>query len=179
MSTTRTPHTHPAADAAGWPWAEAAFAGGLLALGLFTLVEAATIVVPGSSNTVGPQAFPYAIGALLVATGGVVIYGLARGRRGEAEEGEDVDASLGTDWPTVAKLAGSFAALVVLIEPAGWVLAATTLFTGTALALGARPWWRPLLAGLVLSLFVQVAFTSWLGVFLPPGPLEGVPFLDG
>jgi putative tricarboxylic transport membrane protein len=167
------------APAARWPWAESAFAGALVAVGGFTLVQARTIVVPGSANTVGPQAFPYAVGILLIGTGAAVLVALLRGRRGEAEHGEDVDDAAGTDWLTVAKLTGSFAALVVLLEPAGWVISATALFAGTSLSLGARPWWRPVVIGVLLAVLLQVAFTRWLGVFLPAGPLEGVPFLHG
>ncbi len=158
------------------PWAEAVFPVALTALGVFTIVDATRIFVPGSANTLGPRAFPYAVGALLVAVGVVLVIGLARGHRGDAEDSEDVDSGVGTDWPTVAKLTGSFAALVVLIEPLGWPVAATVLFGGTAWSLGARPWWRPMLVGAVLAVVVHVVFTQMLGLFLPAGPLDGVRF---
>ncbi|OLT09974.1 hypothetical protein BJF78_29575 [Pseudonocardia sp. CNS-139] len=158
-------------------WAEAVFPLVLVALGVFVVVEAATIRVPPSANVVGPQVFPYAIGVLLAATGAAVLVGLARGRRGEAEAGEDVDPDAGTDWARVALLAGSLLALVVLVEPLGWPIAATVLFGGAAATLGARPLWRPFAVGAVLALVTQVLFTQALGVFLPAGPLEGVPFL--
>jgi putative tricarboxylic transport membrane protein len=144
---------------------------------VFTLVDATGITVPGSANTVGPRAFPYAVGALLVVAGVAVLVGLARGRRGAAEESEDVDTAAGTDWIRVVGLIASFVALVVLIEPLGWPIAATVLFAGSAWSLGARPWWRPLLAGALLAVVTQVVFTQLLGVFLPAGPLEGVSFL--
>lgn len=169
----------PSGAPRGRPWAEGGFAVALVALGVFTVVEAAGIQVPGSASSMGPQVFPYAVGALLVGSGAAVLYALSKGRRGMAEEGEDVDVSVGTDWVTVAKLAGSFIALVVLVEPLGWPLAATLLFAGAAWSLGARPWWRPALIGLVITLVVQVLFTQMLGVYLPSGVLEGVPLLDG
>ena len=103
--------------ARGWPWAEALFPLTLGGLGVFALIQASTITVPGSTNVVGPNAFPYAIGAVLIATGVAVLVGLARGHRGEAEAGEDVDTHLGTDWIRVALLTGSLLALIVLIEP--------------------------------------------------------------
>jgi putative tricarboxylic transport membrane protein len=165
--------------ARGRPWGEALFAVGLVALGVFTLVEASGIIVPGSANVMGPQAFPYAVGALLVGTGAAVLLAIVRGHRGQAEQGEDVDVSIGTDWVTVGKLIGSFVALIVLVEPLGWPLAATLLFTGAAWSLGAKPWWRPAVIGLVLSLVVQVTFTQLLGVYLPAGLLDGVPSLNG
>jgi len=174
---------HPAPDgtadrqpdqARGWTWAETPLPIATVALGVFTLVDATGITVPGSTNTVGPRAFPYAVGTLLVVAGVAVLMCLARGRRGAAEESEDVDTAAGTDWIRVVGLIASFVALVVLIEPLGWPIAATVLFAGSAWSLGARPWWRPLLAGALLAVVTQVVFTQLLGVFLPAGPLEGV-----
>lgn len=170
-------HPRDAQASRGWPWAELAFPVALLALGVLTVVQAAGINDPVSSNTVGPRAFPYAVGLLTVASALALLVGILRGQRGEAEVGEDVDAGAGTDWLTVAKLTGSFAALVVLVEPLGWPVAATVLFAGAAWSLGARPWWRVALLGAVLALLTQVLFTQVLGVYLPAGPLEGVPFL--
>lgn len=168
---------HAGQPAWGWQWAETVFPVALIALGAFTIVEAAGIVMPSSANTVGPQAFPYAVGALLMGAGVAVFASVATGHRGRPEESEDVDTTAGTDWVTVTKLTGSFAALVVLVEPLGWPIASTVLFGGAAWSLGARPWWRPMLIGAVLSLLIQIVFTQLLGVFLPAGPLEGVRFL--
>lgn len=149
-------------------------------LGIFTLVGAMGIIEPGSANTMGPRAFPYAVGGLLALAGGAVLVDLARGRRAEEEGGEDVDtAGAGTDWRTVAMTVGSFLSVVVLIRPAGWIVAATVLFAGTSAALGARPLWRPVLVGFALATVVQVVFTRLLGVYLPPGVFAGVPGLDG
>ena len=142
---------------------------------MFTVVEATSITVPGSANVVGPRAFPYAVGVLLVGAAVALAVSLARGEHGHAEEGEDVDAEARTDWVTVAKLVASFAALVVLIEPLGWPIAATLLFAGTAWALGARVW-RAVVVGAVLNVLVHMLFVEVLGLFLPAGPLQGVPF---
>ena len=158
-----------------WSWGEAAIPVGLFALGVFTVIETTTITVPGSANVVGPRAFPYAVGVLLIGAAVALAVSLARGQHGHAEEGEDVDAEARTDWGTVAKLVGSFAVLVLLVEPLGWPIAATLLFGGTAWALGARIW-RAVLVGAVLSVLTHVLFVEVLGLFLPAGPLEGVPF---
>jgi putative tricarboxylic transport membrane protein len=166
----------PAGRPGGFPLAEVPFPLALVGLGVFTMIEATHITVPGSATGLGPRAFPYAIGVLLVMTGVAVLVGLARGKRGEAEGGEDVDLNLGTDWVRVALLLGSLLALVVLIEPLGWPIAATVLFGGAAWSLGARPLWRPLLVGALLAVVTQIVFTQALGAYLPAGPLEGVAF---
>ncbi|NGY65563.1 tripartite tricarboxylate transporter TctB family protein [Lentzea sp. NEAU-D13] len=156
---------------------EYAFGGLVAAIGVFTLVDATTIAAR-ADNAVGPRAFPYAVGALLVATGLAAIIATARGKLGQAEEGEDVDADVRTDWVTVGKLVAVLVAHLVLIDIAGWPVAATVLFFGAAWTLGAV-WWRALPIAVVLALVVQVVFASGLGLSLPAGIFEGVPFLDG
>ncbi|MFB9377060.1 tripartite tricarboxylate transporter TctB family protein [Kineococcus gynurae] len=146
----------------------------VIGLGVFTLVETSQIAVGGMQNAVGPRVFPTAVGILLVATGLGVVLAVLTGRVGEVEDSEDVDASARTDWGTVAKLAGSFLALIVLVEPLGWPIAATVLFGGTAWALGARPVWRPFVVGAVIAVVVHVLFTQVLDLYLPAGPLSGV-----
>ncbi|HEX8865777.1 MAG TPA: tripartite tricarboxylate transporter TctB family protein [Lentzea sp.] len=156
---------------------EYAFGGLVAAIGVFTLVDATTIVAR-DDNAVGPRAFPYAVGALLVVTGIATIIATARGKLGEAEEAEDVDADVRTDWVTLGKLAAVLVAHLVLIGLVGWPVAAAVLFFGAAWTLGAV-WWKALPIAVVLALVVQVVFAYGLGLSLPAGIFEGVPFLDG
>lgn len=181
MSATSPDSAEPSAPAgqAARRIEEYVLGGVITVLGVFTLVDTASIVVPGSANTMGPRTFPYLVGGMLVVAGLAVVVATLRGRFGEAEEGEDVDAHARTDWRTVVLLVGFFLAQVVLIERIGWPLATAILFAGSAWTLGARPWWKPALIGVVLGLVLQVAFAGGLGLSLPAGLLEGVPFLDG
>lgn len=156
---------------------EYAFGGLVAAIGVFTLVDATTIVVR-DDNAVGPRAFPYAVGILLVVTGIAAIIATARGKLGQAEEAEDVDENVRTDWVTVGKLVAVLIAHLVLIDLVGWPVAAALLFFGAAWTMGAT-WWRALPIAVVLALVVQVVFASGLGLSLPAGIFEGVPFLDG
>jgi putative tricarboxylic transport membrane protein len=156
-------------------------AGGVLALGLYALVRAGSIVEPTTAaGAVGPRTMPYLVGALLVVTGGTTLVQVLRGQRGEAEGGEDVDLSGGTDWLTAGLLAVCIAVHAFLVDPLGWPVAAAVLFSGAAVVLGARPVWRAIALGVVLALVVQVIFAGVLDVSLPPGPLfEGVSILGG
>jgi len=156
---------------------EYAFGGLVAAIGVFTLVDATTIAARGTDGA-GPRAFPYAVGALLVVTGLAAIIATARGRLGQAEDGEDVDTGVRTDWLTVAKLVAVLIAHLVLIDLVGWPVAAALLFFGAAWTLGAV-WHRALIVAVALALVVQVVFASGLGLSLPAGIFEGVPFLDG
>ena len=162
------------------PVGELGFAGGVVALGLFALVSAGSINEPLTAGSMGPRALPYLIGGALVLSGLAVVTAVLRGHHGEAEHGEDVAADEHTDWVIVGMLVGLFLAHVFLIVPAGWPVAATVLFAGSAIVLGAKPWWRAVAIGLLLALVLQSAFAGGLGVSLPAGPLlEGVSFLDG
>ncbi|MGN7702839.1 tripartite tricarboxylate transporter TctB family protein [Cellulosimicrobium sp. 22601] len=159
---------------------ELVVAGTTAALGVFVLVDAGSIVVPGSTNTLGPRAFPYLVGGMLLVTGLVLLVAVWRGRLGDPEEGEDVDPDARTDWTTVGLLGALLLAHVYTINLLGWPVAATVLFAGGAIVLGARPWWRAVVLGVVLAFVIQVVFGGLLGLSLPPGPLlEGVTWLRG
>lgn len=161
-------------------WGELVLAAAMAALGGYVLVAAGSITVPGSTNTLGPRAFPYLVGGMLVAAGIVLVVLFLTGRAGEEEGGEDVDPTVRTDWLTVLLLVVALVVHVFVINVVGWPFAAAILFAGAAVVLGARPWWRAALVGLVLGLVIQVIFGGLLGLSLPPGPLlEGVPFLRG
>ena len=49
---------------------ELGFAGLLLALGVFILVDATTIEIPKAASNVGPRFFPYAVATLLTGRSG-------------------------------------------------------------------------------------------------------------
>ncbi|MEX1079461.1 MAG: tripartite tricarboxylate transporter TctB family protein [Homoserinimonas sp.] len=159
------------------PIGECLFSGVCIVLGTYIVVAAGSIRVPVSSNTLGPRAFPYLVGAILIVSAVSVLIGVARGRLGQAEGGEDIDASVRTDWVTVGKLLAFFTVHAYLIGVIGWPLAATLLFAGAAWSLGARRPWRAALIGLALSLAIHLIFGSLLGLSLPAGPLlDWMPF---
>jgi putative tricarboxylic transport membrane protein len=162
------------------PVGELAFAGGVVALGVFALFRAGSINEPLTAGSMGPRALPYLVGGALVLSGLAVIVAVLRGHRGEAEHGEDVADDGHTDWRVVGLLVAIFLVHVFLIIPAGWPVAAAVLFSGSAIVLGARPWWRATVIGVLLALVLQASFAGGLGVALPAGPLlEGVSFFSG
>jgi putative tricarboxylic transport membrane protein len=143
----------------------------LVALGIYILLDAGTIAIPGSSNTVGPRFFPYLVGAATLGVGAVLGVRILRGDQGPAEEGEDIDPDASTSWRAVAILTVAFLAHALLINVIGWPLAVTCMFGVVAWALGARGVVRPLLAGGIASVVIWLIFVKALGVVLPGGIL--------
>lgn len=141
----------------------------LAALGLYLILDAANIAVPGSSSQVGPRFFPYLVGGVVVATGVALALRVWRGDQGPADESEDVDPDAGTDWRAVGIIAVAFLAHALLINVVGWPLAVTLMFATVAWALGARGIVRPLIAGGIASVVVWIVFVKALNVALPGG----------
>ncbi|HEU0103812.1 MAG TPA: tripartite tricarboxylate transporter TctB family protein [Mycobacteriales bacterium] len=156
---------------AGRAWGELGLVALLAVIGVVLLVDTGRIAVPGSSNTVGPRAFPYAVGAALVLVAVALAVAVWRGDRAAADEGEDVDASTDTDWRAVGLIAAAFVAHALLINVVGWPLAVSLMFASVSKLLGARGWVRPLLAGGVVSVVVWLLFVKLLNVALPGGTL--------
>ena len=176
MSTAATPPDQ-AHGQAGRNTGELVMAVLLAALGVYLLIDAGAIAVPGSSNTVGPRFFPYAVGALTLVTGVGLGFRVLRGDRGPADDSEDVDPDAPTDWRAVAVIAVAFAAHALLINVIGWPLAVALMFAAVSWALGAVGVVRPFLIGLTLGCVAWIVFVKALNVALPGGTV--LEFLTG
>lgn len=155
------------------------FAIATLALGVGVLIGAGSIrIPPGTVSAMGPRSFPYFVGGILTIAAALVLLELFRGKRGEAEEGEDIDPNAATDWRALLIIVALFLGHAALIGVLGWPIAVTILFAGTAWALGTKKWWHGLLWGFAVALLVQFLFGHLLGLSLPAGVLlQWVPFL--
>ncbi len=163
--------TSVTADQQDRQWGEPVMAALLFALGLYLVIDAQNIAVPGSSNTLGPRFFPYLVGGATMLVGVLLALRIWRGDQGPAEEGEDIDPTAATSWRSVAIIAVAFLAHALLINVVGWPLAVTVMFGVIAWCLGARGLLRPMLIGGAASVVVWVIFVKLLGVSLPGGIL--------
>lgn len=146
----------------------------LAVIGAWTVVDSAGLGPGFADQAVRPAAFGYVIGSALVLLAVLLAVATARGDRAEGEAGEDVDLDRGTDWRTLAGLAGVLVATVALIDWLGWAVVGALLFAGAATVLGNRHWVRNLLIGAVLSVASWYGFYVGLGIPIPPGVLDGV-----
>ena len=143
------------------------------AVGAYTVYDAMTLNV-GFGDPVGPRAFPYAIGGVLVVLAVLLALATARGDVPEAEAGEDVDLTQRADWTTVLKLVGVLVLTIATVGWLGWAITGAVLFAGAAWALGSRTLVRDVLVGVALAVGSWYFFYSGLEIPLTPGVLDGV-----
>jgi putative tricarboxylic transport membrane protein len=173
MTTTKGPHENPPTRTIDK--AQYIVCVVLVAVGAFLIYDALSLEAGFAKvDPVGPRLFPIVIGGVLIVLAVVLAVAIPRGSVGEADAGEDVDPNTPGDWRTVGMLVGLFVAVIVLVEPLGWVITSTLLFAGAATVLGNRHYVRNIVIGAVLALISFYGFYSGLGIPLPAGILDGI-----
>lgn len=151
-------------------WKRLALAAGLVGLGLFFAIEAASIRVLPSYARVGPRAFPYLVAAGLLLIGAALAWRAWRGLDPDADPaGDEPPDRLG-----MALVVGGLVLQSLLISHIGFVIAATVTFMLTAAGFGSRHVLRDAAIGAALAVVSYVGFTRGLGLTLPAGFLEGL-----
>jgi putative tricarboxylic transport membrane protein len=152
-------------------------------LALVTILFGAAIVwqttqirLTPAYSKVGPRTIPYIVGAGLILIGLWLAFEALSGRGAVigSSDSEDADPSLPTDWRTIGILALALLAYLVLLEPAGFVVASTVLFAGAAFAMGSRRYARDIVIGALMAAALYLGFTRGLGLDLPAGILAGI-----
>lgn len=146
-----------------------AIVGGFLVYSGLTLDEGFAKVDP-----VGPKFFPLVIGVAALLLAVILAVAIPRGSKGEADAGEDIDPEAPGDWRTVGLLIALFVAMILLVNPVGWVITSALFFAGAATILGAKHYVRNIVIGIGLALASFYAFYSGLGIPLPAGILDGI-----
>ena len=151
--------------------AEIALSLGVVALGIGVAAVTATLPSEGGYAGIGPNFIP------AVVAGGIIVLGLwlsleafTGGWRKRDEQPEAFQTS-----PFLWVSAGLFAHML-LISPAGFVIAGTVLFACVARGFRSGRWLRNTAIGLALSTAIFLFFVRLLNVSLPAGwlgPLLG------
>lgn len=145
------------------------------AVGVFMIYNGLTLPEGFAKvDPLGPTFFPLVLGIAAVVLAVILAVAIPRGSRGEADAGEDIDPDMPSDWRTVSLLVALFVAMILLVNPLGWVVMGTLFFAGAATILGSQHYIRNVVIGLVLALVSFYAFYSGLGIPLPAGVLDGI-----
>jgi putative tricarboxylic transport membrane protein len=152
-------------------YSELALALGVVALGLFIILEARGIKVSPAYSRIGPRVFPTIVGGFTALIGlALVPWAL----RGGWITGHEEPGPAQVDRRGIALVSAGLLVQILLLEHAGFVISSTLLFVLVAAGFHSRHHLRDLAIGLVLAVAAYEGFTRGLGLSLPPGVLRGV-----
>lgn len=134
-------------------------------IGLFILADSFGIKLGSGYDHIGPRFFPYLVSAGLLLTGVLMLIEVL---------GKSVITTEAVEWKPFFILCMSLVASLLLLKPAGFILAAAVQFWLVARAFNSRRTWRDAVIALVLSIIVYNVFTHGLGLVLPGGLLAGL-----
>jgi putative tricarboxylic transport membrane protein len=113
----------------------------------------------------GPRLVPMIVSAGLVALGLSTVVAALLGRSTLGDE----EAAMETTWVAPLVAAAGVAAFAILVQPFGFVAAASALFVLVARAFGSRSVARDVAIGLALAGLIYAVFDRGLGLDLPEG----------
>jgi putative tricarboxylic transport membrane protein len=146
---------------------------GVAALGAFIAIETSRMGVSPAYAKVGPQAIPYLV------AGGLILFGLlfavaALRPAAPAPDAGEASRTQPVDWLPLAVISAGLVAQMLLLVPAGFVIASAILFFCVAFGFGSRRYVRDGIVAILLALIVYIGFTRGLDLQLPAGVLAGV-----
>jgi len=150
-------------------WADLSVAGVAAALGLVLIVGAREINLGVGYDRIGPRFFPYSVGAGLMLVGGILAARVVLGHpaRKDTEHSEPP-----INWRPLSLVLIALLLDLLLLEPAGFVIASAGQFWVVARAFHSERPVRDAVVGLSLAVTVYYAFSRGLGLSLPAGVLE-------
>ena len=130
--------------------------------------------IPQGSSIVSPQTFPYMVAAFTSLVGLVLILDVLRGNHGTPDGDEPDDPLIPVNYKTLLIVAAAIGLHVILLEAAGYIIAATVCFLGVAYGFGSRKILKDFFVSLTFALVVYFSFTKGLNINLPSGVFEGI-----
>ena len=153
---------------------ELAFASSFFLLGVFVAWDTAGMDIPQDNSIVSPQTFPYMVAVFASIVGLGLFADVLRGKHGVPEGDEPGDPYTPLNWKTMAIVATAIGMHVILLEIAGYVIAATVCFWGVAYAFGSRKILKDLAISTTFAVIVYFSFSKGLNINLPSGFFEGI-----
>jgi putative tricarboxylic transport membrane protein len=153
---------------------ELTFVGSLFLLGSLVLWDTWRTELPAFNLTVSPKVFPYAIAALLMFLSALLFINVLRGDIAVPEGVEPGEPIEKTDFKTFGIVLGSILSFLLLIERAGFIIAASITFFGITVAFDNKKHGRAAIFGTLFITVIYLTFTRFLHVQLPAGILKGL-----
>ena len=154
---------------------ELTFVGSLFLLGAIVFWDTYRTVPPAFNLTISPKVFPYAIAILLMALSLILFIQILRGDTAIPEGLEPGDPIIKSDYKTFGIVLASLFAFLLLIERAGFVIAASITFFGITVAFDNKKHLRAAIFGTIFITVIYFSFTRFLHVQLPGGALSHLP----
>mgnify|MGYP000321047417 CR=1 FL=1 len=132
---------------------ELTFVGSLFLLGFIVFWDTVTKELPAFNLTVSPKVFPFAIALILMGLCAILFIRILRGDIATPEGLEPGDPIEKSDYKTFAIVFASLFAYLLLIERAGFVIAALVTFFGITVAFDNKRPSRAILFGSIFILF--------------------------
>ena len=148
--------------------------GSLFLLGFIVFWDTYLVELPAINLTIIPKVFPYAVSALLMGLSAILIINILRGDTAVPEghpEGTPIEKS---DYKSFGLVLASLMAFLLLIENAGFIIAASITFFGITVAFDNKKHGRAAIFGTLFITAIYLSFTRFLNVQLPPGILKGI-----
>ena len=130
--------------------------------------------IPQGSSIVSPQTFPFMVAAFTSLVGLLLFIDVIRGNHGIPDGDEAGDPLIPVNYKTLMIVAAAIALHVILLQIAGYIVAATVCFSGVAYGFGSRKIIKDLFVSLAFSIIVYISFTRGLNINLPSGFFEGI-----
>ncbi len=155
--------------------AEIVLSLGVLALGVVAAVVAFRLPEAGGYARIGPNFVPKLVAGALIAMGLWLLAEVATGGwRDAVDEDPAARGEHAFHWPAFAWVSAGLFAQMLLVQRAGFVVAAAALFFCVARGFGSTRPVRDAALGIVLGLAVYLFFVRFLNVSLPAGWLAPV-----
>ena len=145
---------------------ELGIATGAIIVGLFILGDSFVIKLGSGYDRIGPRFFPLVIATGLLVTGLMMLIEVLRGiNRREVEP---------VNLKSFGTLLLGLVSCILLLKPAGFIIAASIQFWLIARAFKSTRTVRDAVIAVILSASVYFIFTRGLGLVLPQGILTGL-----
>ena len=148
--------------------------GSLFLLGFIVFWDTYIVELPAINLTISPKVFPYAVSALLMGLSALLFISILRGDTALPEghpEGTPIEKS---DYKSFGIVLASLMAFLLLVENAGFIIAASITFFGITVAFDNKKHGRAAIFGTLFITAIYLSFTRFLNVQLPPGIFKGL-----